>query len=179
MINLYQQWPEKKRQYVRKPKKNQEIIDTKEKDKKVEKIEKISVKSPEKSNTQKIISKTLPLFDKTQNNIILEDVGVVTSVSDGVAKIIGLKTVRAGEYVIFNNKKTSSTIRGIALNLEREFVLVAIFASESLIGQGDTVTRGHRLVNVPIGPQLLGRVVDALGNKIDGGSTLKIKKKKL
>jgi F-type H+-transporting ATPase subunit alpha len=164
----------KKRQYVRKPKKGQEIIDTKEKDKKVEKI---AVKAPEKLNTQKIISKTLPLFDKTQKNIILEDVGVVTSVSDGVAKIIGLKTVRAGEYVIFNNKKTSSTIRGIALNLEREFVLVAIFASESLIGQGDTVTRGHRLVNVPIGPQLLGRVVDALGNKIDGGSALKIKKK--
>jgi F-type H+-transporting ATPase subunit alpha len=164
----------KKRQYVRKPKKGQEIIDTKEKDKESETI---AVKAPEKSNTQKIISKTLPLFDKTQNNIILEDVGVVTSVSDGVAKIIGLKTVRAGEYVIFNNKKTSSTIRGIALNLEREFVLVAIFASESLIGQGDTVKRGHRLVNVPIGPQLLGRVVDALGNKIDGGSALKIKKK--
>jgi len=163
----------KKRKYVRKPKKDQEVI-IPATDKK---IEKLNVEIKEGSKTDKIISKTLPLFNKSKNNIILEDIGVVTSVSDGVAKIIGLKTVRAGEYVIFNNTNASSTIRGIALNLEREFVLVAIFANERFVGQGDTVRRGHRLVNVPIGRQLLGRVVDALGNKIDGKKKLKIKKK--
>ncbi len=88
----------KKRQYIRKPKKGQEIIDIKEKTKKNEKVKEVIAKTS--SSTQKAISKTLPLFDKTQTNIILEDIGVVTSVSDGVAKIIGLKTVRAGEYVI-------------------------------------------------------------------------------
>ena len=163
----------KKRSYVRKPKKEKDIINITENNKKpnVKEIKK------EESHTQKIISKTLPIFDNNKNDIILEDTGVVTSVSDGVAKIIGLKTVRSGEYVIFNSQRTSTTIRGLALNLEREFVLVAIFASESLIGQGDTVKRGYRLVNVPTGPQLLGRVIDALGNTIDGETKLKFKKK--
>ena len=163
----------KKRSYVRKPKKEKDTINITENNKKpnAKDIKK------EESNTQKIISKTLPIFDNNKNDIILEDTGVVTSVSDGVAKIIGLKTVRSGEYVIFNSQRTSTTIRGLALNLEREFVLVAIFASESLIGQGDTVKRGYRLVNVPTGPQLLGRVIDALGNTIDGESKLKFKKK--
>jgi len=161
----------KKRSYVRKPKKEKNIIMTA-----TENNPKLNIKK--ESNTEKIISKTLPLFDK-DNGIILEDTGVVTSVSDGVAKIIGLKTVRSGEYVIFNSKRTSTTIRGLALNLEREFVLVAIFANESIIGQGDTVKRGYRLVNVPTGPQLLGRVIDALGNTIDGESKIKFKKKRL
>jgi hypothetical protein len=159
----------KKRSYVRKPKKEKDIITTI-----TENNPKLNMKK--ESNTQKIISQTLPLFDK-DNGIVLEDTGVVTSVSDGVAKIIGLKTVRSGEYVIFNSKRTSTTIRGLALNLEREFVLVAIFANESIIGQGDTVKRGYRLVNVPTGLHLLGRVIDALGNTIDGESKVKLKKK--
>jgi len=111
--------------------------------------------------------------------MILDEIGVVISVSDGVAKIIGLKKVQAGEYVIFTSNLTSSPVRGIALNLEREFVLVAIFGNERLIGEGNPVKRGHKLVNVPTGPKLLGRVIDALGNKIDGGPSLKINKKKI
>jgi len=109
--------------------------------------------------------------------MILKETGVVISVGDGVAKIIGLKNVRAGEYVIFTSNATSTPVKGIALNLETEFVLVAIFGNERLIGEGNTVKRGYKLVNVPTGPQLLGRVIDALGNKIDGGTNIKVKRK--
>jgi len=140
------------------------------------KVKIIQKKNPIPKNT---ISKVLPIFSKNKGKMILDEIGVVISVSDGVAKIIGLKKVQAGEYVIFTSNLTSSPVRGIALNLEREFVLVAIFGNERLIGEGNPVKRGHKLVNVPTGPKLLGRVIDALGNKIDGGPSLKINKKKL
>jgi len=128
---------------------------------------------------KKTISQTLTIFTKNKKKMILKETGVVISVGDGVAKIIGLKNVRAGEYVIFTSNATSTPVKGIALNLETEFVLVAIFGNERLIGEGNTVKRGYKLVNVPTGPQLLGRVIDALGNKIDGGTNIKVKRKKL
>jgi len=105
MTNLYRQWLDKNDNTSVNQKKFKKLSIQRKKIKKLEKTEKVIVKAKDKANTKNIISKTLPLFDKTKTNIILEDVGVVTSVSDGVAKIIGLKTVRAGEYVIFNNKK--------------------------------------------------------------------------
>jgi len=126
---------------------------------------------------KKTISQTLTIFTKNKKKMILKETGVVISVGDGVAKIIGLKNVRAGEYVIFTSNATSTPVKGIALNLETEFVLVAIFGNERLIGEGNTVKRGYKLVNVPTGPQLLGRVIDALGNKIDGGTNIKVKRK--
>jgi len=134
----------------------------------------ISVKS-----TKNIISNLLPIFSTNNKKMILTEVGVVISVGDGVAKIIGLKNVRAGEYVIFTSNLTPLPVKGIALNLENEFVLVAIFGNERLIGEGNSVRRGYKLVNVPTGFQLLGRVIDPLGNKIDSGAALKINKKKL
>jgi len=146
----------------------------------VDPIKKSTVKVINKKNItpKNIISKSLPIFEKNKEKMVLEEVGVVISVGDGVAKIIGLKKVRAGEYVIFKSNLTSLPVRGIALNLEREFVLVAIFGNERLIGEGNPVKRGHKLVNVPTGPKLLGRVIDALGNRIDGGPTIKVNKKR-
>src|ERR1700733_3885040 len=95
-------------------------------------------------------------------------VGQVLSVGDGVARVYGLDNVRAGEMVEFQNG-----VKGMALNLESDNVGVVIFGSDSAIGEGDMVKRTGAIVEVPVGKGLLGRVVDALGNPIDGKGPLK------
>ena len=91
------------------------------------------------------------------------EVGSVLSVGDGIARIHGLDQVQAGEMVEFANG-----IEGMALNLEADNVGVVIFGSDSGIKEGDIVKRTGTIVDVPVGKGLLGRVVDALGNPIDG-----------
>jgi proton translocating ATP synthase F1 alpha subunit len=97
---------------------------------------------------------------------------------DGVAKIIGLTKVQAGEFVTFLTPNESGTkadeVTGIALNLENKTISVAIFGNDRLVRQGTEVHRCLRLVSVPTGEILLGRVIDALGNAIDGGSALNV-----
>jgi F-type H+-transporting ATPase subunit alpha len=91
------------------------------------------------------------------------EVGQVLSVGDGIARCYGLDNVQAGEMVQFE-----SGVRGMALNLETDNVGVVIFGSDREIGEGQTVKRTGAIVDVPVGRGLLGRVVDALGNPIDG-----------
>ncbi len=91
------------------------------------------------------------------------EVGQVLSVGDGIARVYGLDNVQAGEMVEFANG-----IRGMALNLESDNVGVVIFGSDRDIKEGQTVKRTGAIVDVPVGKELLGRVVDALGNPIDG-----------
>ena len=91
------------------------------------------------------------------------EVGQVLSVGDGVARVYGLDSVQAGEMVEF-----PGGVKGMALNLETDNVGVVIFGSDSGIKEGDTVKRTGAIVDVPVGDGLLGRVVDALGNPIDG-----------
>jgi F-type H+-transporting ATPase subunit alpha len=91
------------------------------------------------------------------------EVGQVLSVGDGIARIYGLDNVQAGEMVEF-----PGGIRGMTLNLEEDNVGVVIFGDDRTIKEGDTVKRTGDIVDVPIGKGLLGRVVDALGNPIDG-----------
>ena len=91
------------------------------------------------------------------------EVGQVLSVGDGIARVYGLDRVQAGEMVEF-----PGGIRGMALNLESDNVGVVIFGNDSTIKEGDTVKRTGTIVDVPVGKGLLGRVVDALGNPIDG-----------
>ena len=91
------------------------------------------------------------------------EVGQVISVGDGVARVYGLDNVQAGEMVEF-----PGGIRGMALNLEDDNVGVVIFGNDRDIKEGDTVKRTGTIVDVPVGKGLLGRVVDALGNPIDG-----------
>mgnify|MGYP001176314764 CR=1 FL=1 len=91
------------------------------------------------------------------------EVGQVLSVGDGVARVYGLDNVQAGEMVEF-----PGNIRGMALNLETDNVGVVIFGEDRAIKEGDTVKRTGAIVEVPVGKGLLGRVVDALGNPIDG-----------
>ncbi|MBX3540571.1 MAG: F0F1 ATP synthase subunit alpha [Chelatococcus sp.] len=91
------------------------------------------------------------------------EVGQVLSVGDGIARCYGLDNVQAGEMVEFE-----SGVRGMALNLETDNVGVVIFGSDREIAEGQTVKRTGAIVDVPVGKGLLGRVVDALGNPIDG-----------
>ena len=93
----------------------------------------------------------------------VSEVGQVLSVGDGIARVYGLDNVQAGEMVEF-----PGGIRGMALNLEADNVGVVIFGSDRDIKEGDTVKRTGAIVDVPVGPGLLGRVVDGLGNPIDG-----------
>jgi F-type H+-transporting ATPase subunit alpha len=93
----------------------------------------------------------------------VSEVGTVLSVGDGIARVYGLDNVQAGEMVEFENGT-----KGMALNLEADNVGIVIFGSDAEIEEGSTVRRTGAIVDVPIGKGLLGRVVDALGNPIDG-----------
>jgi F-type H+-transporting ATPase subunit alpha len=97
----------------------------------------------------------------------VSEVGQVLSVGDGIARVYGLDNVQAGEMVEF-----PGAIKGMALNLENDNVGVVIFGTDSTIKEGDTVKRTGAIVEVPVGRGLLGRVVDALGNPIDGKGAL-------
>ena len=97
----------------------------------------------------------------------VSEVGTVLSVGDGIARVYGLDNVQAGEMVEF-----PGGIKGMALNLETDNVGVVIFGSDQGIREGDTVKRTGQIVDVPVGKGLLGRVVDALGNPIDGKGPL-------
>lgn len=98
----------------------------------------------------------------------LEETGTVLSVGDGVARIYGLENAMAGELVEF-----PGGIKGMCLNLEADSVGVVIFGDDYHIKEGDTVKRTKKIVQVPTGPELLGRVVDGLGNPIDGAGEIK------
>merc|ERR1711971_270429 len=93
----------------------------------------------------------------------LEETGRVLSIGDGIARVYGLKDVQAEEMVEF-----SSGLKGMALNLEPDNVGVVVFGNDELIKEGDIVKRTGAIVDVPVGMEVLGRVVDALGNPIDG-----------
>merc|ERR1712078_180346 len=108
----------------------------------------------------KILSERIANF---QDQADVEEVGRVLSVGDGIARIYGLKKVKAGEMVEF-----SSGLKGMALNLETDNVGVVVFGDDRAIVEGDSVKCTGTIVDVPIGQELLGRVVDALGMPIDG-----------
>ncbi|MDD2876096.1 MAG: F0F1 ATP synthase subunit alpha [Acidiphilium sp.] len=108
-----------------------------------------------------ILKKQIASFD-TETDVA--ETGQVLSVGDGIARVFGLANVMAGELVDFPN----AGVKGMALNLENDNVGIVIFGEDRAIREGDTVTRTGEIVDVPVGKGLLGRVVDALGNPIDG-----------
>jgi F-type H+-transporting ATPase subunit alpha len=108
-----------------------------------------------------ILKKQIAAFDTEAN---VAETGQVLSVGDGIARVFGLQNVMAGEMVEF----PGAGLRGMALNLETDNVGVVIFGDDKQIREGDTVSRTRSIVEVPVGPGLLGRVVDGLGNPIDG-----------
>ncbi len=108
-----------------------------------------------------ILKRQIADFDTEAN---VAETGQVLSVGDGIARVFGLANVQAGELVDF----PGAGLKGMALNLEADNVGVVIFGDDKAIREGDTVTRTGQIVDVPTGKGLLGRVVDALGNPIDG-----------
>ncbi|MGO9817251.1 MAG: F0F1 ATP synthase subunit alpha [Acidocella sp.] len=108
-----------------------------------------------------ILKRQIADFDTEAN---VAETGQVLSVGDGIARVFGLNNVQAGELVDF----PGAGVKGMALNLEADNVGVVIFGDDVKIREGDTVTRTGQIVDVPVGKGLLGRVVDALGNPIDG-----------
>ena len=103
----------------------------------------------------------------------VSEVGQVLSVGDGIARVYGLDNVQAGEMVEFENG-----VRGMALNLETDNVGIVIFGEDRAIKEGQTVKRTRAIVDVPVGKGLLGRVVDALGNPIDGKGPIEAKERR-
>src|SRR4029450_2284732 len=103
----------------------------------------------------------------------VSEVGQVLSVGDGIARVFGLDNVQAGEMVEFENG-----IRGMALNLESDNVGIVIFGTDRDIKEGQTVKRTRAIVDVPVGKELLGRVVDALGHPSEREGPTKSKERR-
>jgi proton translocating ATP synthase F1 alpha subunit len=97
------------------------------------------------------------------SDLNIDEIGRVLSVGDGIARVHGLNKVQAGELVEF-----SSGVKGMALNLENDNVGIVLFGSDTLIKEGDIVKRSGSIVDVSVGHGTLGRVLDGLGNPIDG-----------
>jgi flagellar biosynthesis/type III secretory pathway ATPase len=108
-----------------------------------------------------ILKQQIAGFDAEAN---VAEVGTVLTVGDGIARVYGLQNVMAGEMVDF----PSAGLKGMALNLETDNVGIVIFGDDSAVREGDTVSRTGSIVDAPVGKGLLGRVVDGLGNPIDG-----------
>lgn len=119
----------------------------------------------------RILKEQISKYNKT---VEVAEAGSVLSVGDGVARVYGLENVMAGELVEF-----ASGVKGMALNLEASQVGVVIFGEDRDIKEGDTVKRTKQIVSVPVGPELLGRVVDALGNPVDGKGPLNAKETRI
>ncbi|KDN64318.1 putative ATP synthase F1 [Colletotrichum sublineola] len=103
----------------------------------------------------------------------LAETGRVLSVGDGIARVHGMANVQAEELVEF-----ASGVKGMCMNLEAGQVGVVLFGSDRLVREGETVKRTGEIVDVPVGPELLGRVIDALGNPIDGKGPINAKEKR-
>ena len=116
------------------------------------------------SEVTKILKEQIKNFGEKAT---ISEVGQVLSVGDGIARIYGLDNVQAGEMVEFSDGS-----KGMALNLESENVGVVIFGDDKNIKEGDVVKRTGSIVDTPVGKELLGRVVDGLGNPIDGKGSL-------
>ncbi len=109
-------------------------------------------------------------IERSDVNVDVAEVGTVLSIGDGIAHVYGLNNVQSNELVEFE-----SGVKGMALNLEEDNVGVVVFGSDADIKEGDTVRRSDKIVSVPVGKELLGRVVDALGEPIDGKGAIKAK----
>ena len=113
----------------------------------------------------KVLKEQIKNYNKT---VQVSETGTVLSVGDGVARVYGLETVMAGELVEF-----PGDVYGMVLNLESDSAGIVIFGEDRGIKEGDTVKRTKKIVSVPVGEALLGRVVDGLGNAIDGRGPIK------
>ena len=117
-----------------------------------------------------ILSKQIADYDKKAD---VREAGRVLSVGDGIARVYGLDGVQAGEMVDF-----AGGARGIALNLEADNVGIVVLGADDSIAEGEGVTRTQSIIDIGVGKEYLGRVVDAMGNAIDGGEAIKAKERR-
>ena len=106
-------------------------------------------------------------IENYEQRVTVSETGTVLSVGDGIARIYGLENALAGELLEF-----PGGLVGMVLNLEEDNVGVALFGDDRTIKEGDSVKRTGQIVSVPVGPATLGRVLDALGNPLDGGPAI-------
>ena len=119
-----------------------------------------------------ILKKQIAGFDSEAN---VSEVGTVLTIGDGIARVYGLQNIMAGELVDF----PGAGVKGMALNLESDNVGIVVLGDDSAIREGDTVSRTGTIVDVPVGKGLLGRVVDGLGNPIDGKGPIMFTERRL
>src|SRR5829696_10208638 len=112
-----------------------------------------------------IIKKQIQNIDRAA---LVTETGTVLTVGDGIARVHGLSRAMAGELVEFAGASVGTSLYGLVLNLEQDNVGCAIFGDTSVIKEGDTVKRTGRIMEVPVGDATIGRVVNALGQPIDG-----------
>jgi F-type H+-transporting ATPase subunit alpha len=115
------------------------------------------------SNLSEVSSLLEEKIARSYSKININEIGRVLSIGDGIARVYGLNKIQAGEMVEFNDG-----VKGMALNLESDNVGVVLFGSDTAINEGDIVKRTGSIVDVPVGKATLGRVLDALGQPIDG-----------
>jgi F-type H+-transporting ATPase subunit alpha len=124
-----------------------------------------------KIKTDEITSVIKKEIEQFSQQLEISEVGQVVEIGDGIARVYGLSKAMSGELVEFDSE--GGVVTGQIMNLETDMVGVAIFGNATRVREGDTVRSTGRLLEVPAGPELLGRVVDALGNPIDGGPAIK------
>jgi F-type H+/Na+-transporting ATPase subunit alpha len=117
----------------------------------------------------KIIKQRIKDFNQKAD---ISEQGTVLSVGDGIARVYGLEQAMAGELVSFPATDERGEVQGLVLNLEQDNVGIAIFGDSIGIREGDVVKKTNRILDVPVGEALIGRVVDALGNPIDGKGSI-------
>src|ERR1044071_3414361 len=106
------------------------------------------------------------------HDLDVEEVGSVLEVRDGIARIYGLAKAMAGEMLEVTSSETGEKITALALNLEEDNIGAVVLGDYLQLKEGDEVRRTKRVLEVPVGPELIGRVVDALGNAIDGAGDI-------
>jgi len=125
-------------------------------------------------NTEEIASIIEKQIKSYEEKLDIAEVGEVIQIGDGIARVYGLENVMAGELIEFPNE-----VVGMALNLEEDNVGIVLFGSDELINEGDECKRTGRIAEVPVGKEILGRVVDPLGNPLDGKGTINTKEHNL
>ncbi len=123
-----------------------------------------------KINTDEIVSVLKKEISEYGKDLDVDEVGTVLEVGDGIARVYGLKNVMANEMVEFQNGVT-----GLAFNLEENSVGVVVMGDYLNLREGDTVKRTNRILEVPVGPELIGRVVNPLGEPVDGKGPINAK----
>lgn len=125
---------------------------------------------------QRIINNIEEKIGEIKLTPVESEIGIVESVQDGILKVSGMRGVMSSELVLISNKKTGKKTKGLVLNLEEDFAGVVVFDTFSDVAEGDEVVRTNELLSIPVGQEISGRVVNPLGEPVDGKGIIKTDK---